>query len=87
MQHVSKAYKESMKQTWRDIGYIKVYIGIVNAEAQKRATAQDERNTFTYFSDPRKPFDSVADIWERAQAEEAQRQLAALGIAGVVHKV
>lgn len=30
---------------------------------------------------------SVADVWTRAQAEEVQRQLAALGIAGVVHKV
>ena len=30
---------------------------------------------------------SVADVWTRAQAEEVQRQLAAIGIPGVVHKV
>lgn len=70
MQHVSKAYKKSMKQTWRNIGYIKVYIGIVNAEAQKRATAQDERNNFAYFSDPRKPFDSYEVERIYATAEE-----------------
>lgn len=70
MQHVSKAYKESMKQIWRNIGYIKVYIGIVNAEAQKRATAQDNRNAFTYFSDPKKPFDSYEVERIYATAEE-----------------
>ena len=30
---------------------------------------------------------SVADVWTRAQAEEVQKQLAAIGIQGVVHKV
>ena len=30
---------------------------------------------------------SVADVWARAQAEEMQKQLAAIGIRGVVHKV
>ena len=30
---------------------------------------------------------SVADVWTRPQAEEVQRQLAAIGIQGVVHKV
>ena len=30
---------------------------------------------------------SVADVWTRAQAEEVQRQLASIGIRGVVHKV
>lgn len=30
---------------------------------------------------------SVADVWTQAQAEEVQRQLAKLGIAGVMHKV
>lgn len=70
MQHVSKAYKESMKQIWRNIGYIKVYIGIINAEAQKRATARDDRNVFTYFSDPQKPFDSHEVERIYATAEE-----------------
>ena len=35
MQHVSKEYKTSMKQIWRNIGYIKVYLGIINEDAQK----------------------------------------------------
>ena len=30
---------------------------------------------------------SVADVWTRAQAEAVQKQLAAVGICGVVHKV
>lgn len=30
---------------------------------------------------------SVADVWTRAQAEEVQKQLAEIGINGVVHKV
>ena len=30
---------------------------------------------------------SVADVWTRAQAEEMQKQLEAIGIRGVVHKV
>lgn len=30
---------------------------------------------------------SVADVWTRAQAEEMQKQLAAIGIQGAVHKV
>ncbi|MDO4333823.1 MAG: hypothetical protein Q4C58_14225 [Eubacteriales bacterium] len=70
MQHVSKAYKASMQQIWRNIGYIKVYIGVVNAEAQKRATVEDERNSFTYFSDLCKPFDSYKVERVYATAEE-----------------
>lgn len=30
---------------------------------------------------------SIADVWTQAQAEVAQKQFAALGIAGIVHKV
>jgi hypothetical protein len=30
---------------------------------------------------------SVADVWTRAQAEEVQKQIAEIGINGVVHKV
>ena len=67
---MSKAYKESMKQVWRNIGYIKVYIGVINKEAQKRASAEDGRNSFTYFSDPSKPFDAYAVDHVYATAEE-----------------
>ena len=30
---------------------------------------------------------SIADVWTQPQAEEAQRQFAALGVAGVVHNI
>ena len=30
---------------------------------------------------------SIADVWTQAQAEEVQRQFAALGVAGVVHNI
>ena len=55
MQHVSKEYKTSMKQIWRNIGYIKVYLGIINEDAQKLVSAQDNRNNFVYFADANKP--------------------------------
>ena len=70
MQQVSKAYKSSMKQTFRNIGYIKAYIGVVNAEAQKRASALDERNTFTHYSNLQKPFDSYEVDHQYATAEQ-----------------
>lgn len=58
MQTCSQEYKEAMKQPgFRNRGYIKVYIGVINSEAQKRANVNDERNSFTYFSNLTKPFD------------------------------
>ena len=57
MQACSQAYKEAMKQPgFRGNGYIKVYIGVINSEAQRRANVNDERNSFTYFSNLTKPF-------------------------------
>lgn len=58
MQACSQEYKEAMKQPgFRNRGYIKVYIGVINSEAQRRANVNDERNSFTYFSNLTKPFD------------------------------
>lgn len=58
MQICSDAYKLAMSQPgFRERGYIKVYIGVINSEAQKRANVNDERNSFTYFSNLTKPFD------------------------------
>lgn len=37
MQSVSSAYKDSMKRTLRERGYLTVYMGVVNLEAQKGA--------------------------------------------------
>lgn len=74
MQHVSKEYKTSMKQIWRNIGYIKVYLGIINEDAQKLVSAQDKRNNFTYFTDEKKPFDSypVDHIYATAEQDFAK---------------
>lgn len=74
MQHVSKEYKTSMKQIWRNIGYIKVYLGIINEDAQKLVSAQDIRNNFVYFADANKPFDSypVDHIYATAEQDFAK---------------
>lgn len=58
MQDVSQAYKQSMKAPFRNRGYIRVRIGVVNSRAQENAEAGDARNHFTYFSDRKKLFDA-----------------------------
>lgn len=58
MQQSSNNYKKSMKQMLRNRGYIRVYIGVVNALAQKSANVDDERNHFAYFADTLGPFRS-----------------------------
>ena len=50
MQKVSQAYKESMKSPFRNRGYIKATIGIINTDAQDNIMAPAEQNTFTFFS-------------------------------------
>lgn len=59
MQNISKAFKKSIRdpRAIGNRGYIKVYIGIINQEAQDAVNADDLRNRFTYFSDLRKPFE------------------------------
>ena len=44
MQAVSNAYEESMRQVFRNRGYIRGTIGIINADARNR----DEWKEFTY---------------------------------------
>ena len=48
MQKVSKAYKESMKSSLRERAYIMISFGLVNQEAQAKATIDD--GEFAYFS-------------------------------------
>lgn len=48
MQKVSKAYKESMKSPLRERGYIMITFGLVNQEAQAKASIDD--GDFAYFS-------------------------------------
>lgn len=57
MQKVSKDYKESMKKPFRNRGYIKATIGIINQDAQDDINAHSELNNFTDFSDTRKIFE------------------------------
>lgn len=56
MQQASKEYKKSMSDWYRNRGYIRATIGVINSEAQKDVEANDSRNDFTYFSDASKPF-------------------------------
>ena len=58
MQICSAQYKKALRPPGiLNRGYIKVYIGVINSEAQKRANVNDQRNHFTYFSNLTKPFD------------------------------
>lgn len=60
MQNASKAYKESMKSPYRNRGYIKVSIGIINSDAQENVHANNDKNYFTYYSNKEKLFDGHA---------------------------
>lgn len=69
MQAVSDAYIESMKSPFRNREYIRASIGIINSDAQNNAIA-DKTNTFTYFSDTKKPFTDYSVNQVYATAEE-----------------
>lgn len=56
MQKVSREYKESMKSPFRNRGYIRATIGIINQNAQDNINAPAEQNNFTCFSDSQKIF-------------------------------
>ena len=49
MQAVSDAYIESMSEPFRNRGYIKGSIGIINSEAQNNAVADDKNNNLRIF--------------------------------------
>lgn len=70
MQQCSNNYKKSMKNMLRNRGYIRIYIGVVNSQAQKNANVSDEKNQFTYFSDVRGPFNSEAVEYIYATGEQ-----------------
>lgn len=69
MQLVSEAYKEAMKQPFRNRAYIRVSIGVVNSDAQNNASL-DEETELTYFSDGQKPFNGYAVGKPYATAEQ-----------------
>lgn len=55
MQKVSQEYKRSMKQILRNRSYMKVTIGVINQEAQRKAYISVPED-YTYFSNLTKPF-------------------------------
>lgn len=69
MQLSSKAYHESMNKPFRNRGYIKASIGVVNSDAQRNAAATYGQNDFTRYADIKKPFDgySVSKIYATAE--------------------
>lgn len=50
MQKVSKAYKESMKSSLRERAYIMISFGLVNQEAQAKATV--DNGSYAYSNNP-----------------------------------
>ena len=71
MQLSSKAYQESMNSPFRNRGYIRASIGVVNSDAQRNASADYGQNDFTNYSDIKKPFDgySVSKIYATAEQD------------------
>lgn len=69
MQNVSKDYKSSMKEIYRNRGYIRISIGVINSQAQKNISADDPNNNLTYFSDTKKIFNgySVNNVYATAE--------------------
>lgn len=68
MQKVSKAYKESMKSSLRERAYIMISFGLVNQEAQAKATIDD--GEFAYFSNQKNIFGGHPDDTMYATLEE-----------------
>lgn len=73
MQKVSKAYKESMKSSLRERAYIMISFGLINQEAQAKATIGE--GEFTYFSKSDKVFSDLTDDTVYATLEENQTKV------------
>ena len=68
MQKVSKAYKESMKSSLRERAYIMISFGLVNKEAQARATV--DNGSYAYYSNKDNIFGEHIDDTVYATLEE-----------------
>lgn len=68
MQKVSRAYKESMKSSLRERAYIMLFFGLVNQEAQAKASVKSGQ--FSYFSNHSNIFGEHADDTIYATLEE-----------------
>lgn len=68
MQKVSKAYKESMKSSLRERAYIMISFGLVNQEAQAKATV--DNGSYAYYSNKDNIFEEHIDDTVYATLEE-----------------
>lgn len=68
MQKVSKAYKESMKSSLRERAYIMISFGLVNQEAQAKATV--DNGSYAYYSNKDNIFGERIDDTVYATLEE-----------------
>lgn len=68
MQKVSKAYKESMKSSLRERAYIMISFGLVNQEAQAKATV--DNGSYAYYSNNDNIFGEHIDDTVYATLEE-----------------
>lgn len=68
MQKVSKAYKESMKSSLRERAYIMISFGLVNQEAQAKATVNN--GSYAYYSNKDNIFGEHIDDTVYATLEE-----------------
>lgn len=68
MQKVSKAYKESMKSSLRERAYIMISFGLVNQEAQAKATV--DNGSYVYYSNKDNIFGEHIDDTVYATLEE-----------------
>ena len=68
MQKVSKAYKESMKSSLRERAYIMIFFGLVNQEAQAKATV--DNGSYAYYSNKDNIFGEHIDDTVYATLEE-----------------
>lgn len=68
MQKVSKAYKESMKSSLRERAYIMISFGLVNQEAQAKATV--DNGNYAYYSNKDNIFGEHIDDTVYATLEE-----------------
>lgn len=68
MQKVSKAYKESMKSSLRERAYIMLSFGLINQEAQAKATV--EEGDFAYYANAKNVLGEKSDDTVYATIEE-----------------
>lgn len=68
MQQVSKSYKESMKSSLRERGYIMITFGLINQKAQNNASVDD--GDFTYYSTKNYILDENRNVYDYGTFEE-----------------